>query len=57
MHRDESCGAHFRIEYGESRSDASCAYVAAWKYTGGAPVPHREPLTFTSVTPTRRSYR
>jgi succinate dehydrogenase / fumarate reductase, flavoprotein subunit len=61
LHRTESCGAHFRIESrtadGEAlRDDASFSYVAAWEYTGGAPVLHREPLVFHTVTPSRRSY-
>ena len=39
LHRDESCGGHFREESqtpdGEAqRDDANFAYVAAWEYTG-----------------------
>jgi succinate dehydrogenase / fumarate reductase flavoprotein subunit len=56
LHRTESCGAHYRVERGESRDDDTFAYVAAWEHTGGAPVLHREPLTFTTVTPSQRSY-
>ncbi len=56
LHRDESCGAHFRTERGENRDDASFSYVAAWEHASKAPVLHREPLVFTAVTPTRRSY-
>jgi succinate dehydrogenase / fumarate reductase flavoprotein subunit len=61
LHRTESCGAHFRVESqtpdGEARrDDASFSYVAAWEHTGAAPVLHREPLAFSAVTPTQRSY-
>src|SRR5260370_2358339 len=46
LHRDESCGAHFRAEYqtpeGEAqRDDRDFAYVAAWEHTGKAPVLHK----------------
>src|SRR5512143_3851319 len=39
LHRNESCGAHFRVEYqtpdGEAvRNDAEYAYVAAWEWKG-----------------------
>ena len=39
LHREESCGGHFREEYqtedGEAlRDDEHFAYVAAWEYTG-----------------------
>ncbi|WP_432092666.1 fumarate reductase/succinate dehydrogenase flavoprotein subunit [Streptomyces sp. bgisy100] len=63
LHREESCGGHFRAESrtpdGEARrDDERFAYVAAWEFTGtGAPpVLHKEPLVFTSVHPTQRSY-
>lgn len=62
LHRTESCGGHFRTESqtpgGEAaRKDEEFGYVAAWEYTdGGAPVLHREELTFTEVHPTQRSY-
>jgi succinate dehydrogenase / fumarate reductase flavoprotein subunit len=62
LHRTESCGGHFRAESqtpdGEAlRDDARFAYVAAWEWTGGAPVLHREALEFAHVTPSQRSYR
>ncbi|MGN9911402.1 fumarate reductase/succinate dehydrogenase flavoprotein subunit [Phytohabitans sp. LJ34] len=62
LHRTESCGGHFRAESqtpdGEAlRDDARFAYVAAWEWTGGAPVLHREDLEFAHVTPSQRSYR
>src|SRR6185295_2591509 len=41
LHRDESCGGHFREEYQESdgeakRDDENFRYVAAWEWTGDA---------------------
>lgn len=63
LHRQESCGAHFREEYqtddGEpKRDDARFAHVAAWEYRNGAtPLLHKEPLTFEFVQPTMRSYQ
>ena len=61
LHREESCGGHFREEHqtpdGEAlRDDDNFSYVAAWEYTGGAPVLHKEPLTFQHVRPSQRSY-
>ncbi|MFC0529489.1 fumarate reductase/succinate dehydrogenase flavoprotein subunit [Phytohabitans kaempferiae] len=62
LHRTESCGGHFRAESqtpeGEAlRDDEHFAYVAAWEWTGGPPVLHREELTFEYVTPSQRSYK
>jgi succinate dehydrogenase / fumarate reductase flavoprotein subunit len=63
LHREESCGAHFREEYqtadGEpQRDDARFAHVAAWEYReDGPPVLHTEPLNFEFVRPTARSYQ
>ncbi|MFS8583919.1 MAG: fumarate reductase/succinate dehydrogenase flavoprotein subunit [Acidimicrobiia bacterium] len=64
LHREESCGGHFREEHqtedGEAlRDDENFAYVAAWEWTGkgNEPVLHREPLKFEYVTPTQRSYK
>jgi succinate dehydrogenase / fumarate reductase flavoprotein subunit len=64
LHREESCGGHFREEYqtpdGEAkRDDERFAYVAAWEYTGAdsAPRLHREPLVFEHVHLAQRSYR
>jgi succinate dehydrogenase / fumarate reductase flavoprotein subunit len=58
LHREESCGGHFREEHqtpdGEAlRDDDHFAYVAAWEYPGKL---NREPLTFQHVRPTQRSY-
>ena len=61
--REESCGAHFREEHqsaeGEAlRDDGRFAHIAAWAYTGaGEPRRYSEPLTYTTLTPTARSYR
>jgi succinate dehydrogenase / fumarate reductase flavoprotein subunit len=64
LHREESCGGHFRVEHqtpdGEAkRDDARFCYVAAWQFAGEgqAPVLHREPLTFEAVPLTERSYK
>jgi succinate dehydrogenase / fumarate reductase flavoprotein subunit len=61
LHREESCGGHFREEHqtpdGEAlRDDDNFSYVAAWEYTGAEPVLHKEELTFQHVRPTQRSY-
>jgi succinate dehydrogenase / fumarate reductase flavoprotein subunit len=64
LHREESCGGHFREEYqtddGEARrDDERFAYVAAWEYTGDLRSPrlHREPLAFEYVLLAQRSYK
>ena len=64
LNRDESCGAHFRVEHqfedGEAkRDDANFSYVAAWgfKGDGAAPELHKEPLEFTLIKPAVRSYK
>ncbi|WP_309117494.1 fumarate reductase/succinate dehydrogenase flavoprotein subunit [Saccharothrix sp.] len=61
LHREESCGGHFRSESqtpdGEAlRDDARFSYVAAWEFTGEKPVLHKEELVFEHVQPTTRSY-
>ncbi|WP_448529523.1 fumarate reductase/succinate dehydrogenase flavoprotein subunit [Raineya sp.] len=63
LHRNESCGGHFREEYqvdGEAkRDDENFAYVAAWEYTGDnqPEVLHKEELIFENVKLTQRSYK
>jgi len=64
LHREESCGGHFREEHQTEeqearRDDEHFSYVAAWEHRGdGAPeVLHKEPLTFEAVKPTTRSYK
>lgn len=61
--REESCGAHFREEHqtpeGEARrDDTQFAHIAAWEFREGAePRRHSEPLQFTAIQPSARSYR
>jgi succinate dehydrogenase / fumarate reductase flavoprotein subunit len=62
LHREESCGGHFREEHqhpdGEARrDDENFSYVAAWQWTGVEPVLHKEQLHFDEVHPTTRSYK
>jgi succinate dehydrogenase / fumarate reductase flavoprotein subunit len=64
LHREESCGGHFREEYqtpeGEAlRDDENFAYVAAWKYQGEGQEEElvKEPLVFENVKLTQRSYK
>ncbi len=64
LHREESCGGHFREESqtdeGEAlRDDEHFAYVGAWEWTGkgNEPALHREPLDFEYVKLTQRSYK
>ncbi len=63
LHRNESCGGHFREEYqtedGEAkRDDENYAYVAAWEFKDvGDWVLHKEPLVFEYVKPSTRSYK
>jgi len=64
LERDESCGAHFRIEHqtpdGEAiRDDDHFSFVSAWEYTGPGRRPelHREPLVFEHAHMAVRSYK
>jgi succinate dehydrogenase / fumarate reductase flavoprotein subunit len=64
LNRDESCGAHFRVEHqfedGEAkRDDANFSYVAAWGFKGDGVEPelHKEPLEFHLIKPAVRSYK
>ncbi|ALJ56847.1 Fumarate reductase flavoprotein subunit [Candidatus Xiphinematobacter sp. Idaho Grape] len=64
LHREESCGGHFRIEHqtdeGEAlRDDENYAYVAAWKFDGEhvAPSLIKEHLVYESVQFATRSYK
>jgi succinate dehydrogenase / fumarate reductase, flavoprotein subunit len=64
LHREESCGGHFRVEHqtpdGEAlRHDDAFSYVAAWAHDGEgrAPVLHKEPLAFENVALSQRSYK
>jgi len=64
LHREESCGGHFREEYqtpdGEAlRDDENFKYVAAWEYTGkpSNAVLHKEELIFENIELKTRSYK
>jgi succinate dehydrogenase / fumarate reductase flavoprotein subunit len=64
LHREESCGGHFREEYqtaeGEAlRRDEEFAHVAVWEWTGDPAKPELniEPLEFENVALAMRSYK
>ena len=64
LHRNESCGGHFREEYqtpeGEAlRDDENFMYVAAWEWRGenAAAELHKEVLDYEEVKVTQRSYK
>jgi succinate dehydrogenase flavoprotein subunit len=62
--RDESCGAHYRVEHttedGEAmRDDDDFAHASVWEFTGvgSEPKEHREELVFEKVPLSTRSYK
>jgi succinate dehydrogenase / fumarate reductase, flavoprotein subunit len=64
LHREESCGGHFREEYqtedGEAlRQDDKFSYVAAWEYKGVDSYPelNKEPLVYEEMKMATRSYK
>lgn len=64
LHREESCGCHFREEYQTEeneakRNDKKFAYVAAWEFNGvgKAAKLHKEELKFENVHLAQRSYK
>jgi len=68
LHRNESCGGHFReesveldgLQKGEAkRNDKDYAYVAAWEYKGepADAVMHKEELEFKDIELKQRSYK
>ena len=63
LHREESCGGHFRLEYQEDgeakRDDDHFAYVAAWEFNGvgNMPILNKEPLVYENVHFSTRSYK
>ncbi|MDB4880338.1 MAG: succinate dehydrogenase or fumarate reductase, flavoprotein subunit [Gemmatimonadetes bacterium] len=64
LHREESCGGHFRLEHqtpdGEAlRNDDDFAYVAAWEYAGEGrePILNKEPLVYENIKLSQRSYK
>ena len=64
LHREESCGGHFRLEHqtedGEAmRDDENFCYSAAWEFKGAGVKPelHKEPLKFENIQLAVRSYK
>ncbi len=64
LHREESCGGHFREEYqteeGEAqRQDDKFTYAGCWEYQGEdkAPIMHKEDLKFEVVKVAQRNYK
>lgn len=63
LHRNESCGGHFREEYqdedGEAkRDDENFMYVAAWEYKGEHNWElHKEALNYEEIKIAKRSYK
>lgn len=63
LHREESCGGHFRSESqtpeGEAlRHDDEFTYVAAWEFgADGAPILHKEDLIYNNIELKQRSYK
>ena len=63
LHRNESCGGHFREEYqteeGEAmRNDEDYKYVAAWQFNNlNEPILHKEPLIYENIKVAQRSYK
>jgi succinate dehydrogenase / fumarate reductase flavoprotein subunit len=62
LHREESCGGHFREEHQTEenealRDDENFCYGAAWERSGEDWELHKEPLEFEHVKLTQRSYK
>ncbi len=63
LHREESCGGHFREEHqtaeGEAKRNPKFQYVAAWEYKGepGEAVLHKEDLKYENIEVKERSYK
>ena len=64
LHREESCGGHFRTEHqtaeGEAmRDDENFMYVGAWEWKGEdqPPVLHKEDLIYNNIEVKTRSYK
>ncbi|UOY08752.1 fumarate reductase/succinate dehydrogenase flavoprotein subunit [Muricauda sp. SCSIO 64092] len=64
LHRNESCGGHFREEYqtpeGEAlRDDKNFKYVASWEYKGDPSKSelHKEDLVYENIEVKTRSYK
>ena len=62
LHREESCGGHFREEHQTPenearRNDEEFTYVAAWEFDHEQAKLHKEELKFDHVKLTTRSYK
>jgi succinate dehydrogenase / fumarate reductase flavoprotein subunit len=68
LHRNESCGGHFRDESAETdgpqkgeakRDDVNFAYAAAWEWTGNPSesILNKEELEFNDIELKQRSYK
>ena len=62
LHREESCGGHFREEHHTNeneakRDDENFSYVAAWEHNDKESVLHKEDLVFENVKLGTRSYK
>ncbi len=62
LHRNESCGGHFREEFqtpeGEAlRHDNEFMYVAAWEHAEKDWNLHKESLNYEVIKPTQRNYK
>ena len=64
LHREESCGGHFREEHqtpeGEAkRDDANFMYVGCWKYMGEGQEPelYKEMLNYQEIKVQTRNYK
>ena len=65
LHREESCGGHFREEHqteeGEAkRDDENFFYVGCWEYQGDddtKPVLYKEPLSYEIIKVQTRNYK
>ncbi len=60
--REESCGAHARVEYltegGEAkRDDNEFSFVGAWEFMSEQPKLHKEQLNYEFIEPTVRNYK
>ena len=64
LHREESCGGHFREEHqteeGEAkRDDKNFMYVGCWKYMGEGKEPelYKEMLDYQEIKVQTRNYK
>jgi len=62
LHREESCGGHFRSEHQTDeneakRDDENFSYVAAWEHNEKESILHKEDLVFENVKLGTRSYK